>query len=275
MAVVTALNSEVLRPGSESRNQGFVGNLGSTFNPGRFRSHTASAAVRPSECWDGFLHNNDGAAGAVVLSLPSAEVGMHVRFLNREAQNFDVNPDDLDQIEELTDAAGDAVRSDGAGEYLELMCVEPLLWAVVVHSKASANLAAPTQATYVLDMTGDTPADTDTFTINGRVYTVMTTVADRYDILVNATPATQAANIVAAFNGTGTPGTEYDVDTYPDPEFSAAAVGDTVVFTARVPGTAYNSLSVSTDITGATFVAGVTAVDQAATAATSDWADVN
>lgn len=146
---------------------------------------------------------------------------------------------------------------DQAAEWVEtgLSKIEAILNAEVIGTApvAGGTITAPVAATATLDMTGDTPANTDTVTIDGIVYTLLTTIGtDRYNVLVNGTPATQATNLANAINGVGTPGTQYTLDTPPHPTFSAAAVGDTVVLTYRVPGTVGNGKVCSTDITGAT-----------------------
>ena len=112
---------------------------------------------------------------------------------------------------------------------------------------------AAVAATATLDMAGDTPANTDVVVVDGQSYSLLTTISTaRYNILVDGTPATQAARIAEAIDGTGAPGTAYTLDTPPHPTYSAAVAGDTVVFTARVAGTAANGGTFSTDITGST-----------------------
>lgn len=131
--------------------------------------------------------------------------------------------------------------------------IDAILGVNVIGQSAGAATGAPVAATATLDMTGDTPADANTVTIDGYVYTLKTTIGTAVrNVLVSGTPATQAAYLAAAINGTGTPGVDYTPDTYPHPNVKAAAAGDTVVLTYRVPGTVGNGAAASTDITGAT-----------------------
>jgi hypothetical protein len=91
--------------------------------------------------------------------------------------------------------------------------------------------------------------DGDTFTVDDKAYTLEATLSDDAEgqILVGADEAATKVNIVAAINGTGSPGTDYSTLTLVHPTVSAAAFdGDACVLTARTAGTAGNSL-VSTE----------------------------
>lgn len=84
---------------------------------------------------------------------------------------------------------------------------------------------------------------TDQFTIGLIQYTMITTPVAAYDIAIGADEAASKVNIVAAINASGTPGTEYFAGTLANPLVSAAAfVGDDCVLTARLAGTAGNSI---------------------------------
>ena len=93
---------------------------------------------------------------------------------------------------------------------------------------------------------------TNTMTIGSRVYRFMTTPAQANDIALGANEAATKVNLVAAINGTGTPGTEYFAGTEKNRQVSAAAFsGDTCVITAReggVVGNAYASTETFTHV---------------------------
>lgn len=77
---------------------------------------------------------NTGQAGAGVKALPEASTahGVQITFVvTTGGQNFDINPDDADQILGLTDAAGDAIRCSTAGSTVTLLCVDDTNWVVV------------------------------------------------------------------------------------------------------------------------------------------------
>ena len=84
---------------------------------------------------------------------------------------------------------------------------------------------------------------TDQFTIDTRQYTLLTSPAAAYDIAIGADEAATKVNIVAAINASGTPGTEYFAGTLAHPTVVATTfAGDAGVLTARVNGTAGNSI---------------------------------
>ncbi|MCC6959228.1 MAG: hypothetical protein IT301_05225, partial [Dehalococcoidia bacterium] len=97
------------------------------------------------------------------------------------------------------------------------------------------------------------PTAADTFTIGGTVYTVQASGANSAgEVNVGADVAAAKLNIVAAINGT-------DGWNDPNPSVSAAAfVSDDCVLTARLPGTAGNSIA-----TTETFTAGTNIFDAA------------
>lgn len=137
MAVVTALNQEVQRPSPRANpdRKEIRSGLDSTFVPGRRRAHTATGALDPSECYGGFMHTNEGAAGAVQLNLPEARAGMEVQFVALAAQTITINPQDSEQIEVLTNAAGDSVNNATTpiiGDRIALQCVEDGVWLPLV-----------------------------------------------------------------------------------------------------------------------------------------------
>lgn len=81
----------------------------------------------------GGVETNSGAGGGGVWNLPEAStaIGMQFTFATVATQNFDINPDDADQILVLTNAAGDAVRNATAGNSLTLVAVDATNWVEV------------------------------------------------------------------------------------------------------------------------------------------------
>ena len=71
---------------------------------------------------------NAGATGAVTLTLPDATVGYELAVSNTENYTITINPQDTDQILGLTNAAGDSVWFDAAGEGLVLKAAKAGKW---------------------------------------------------------------------------------------------------------------------------------------------------
>lgn len=85
------------------------------------------------------------------------------------------------------------------------------------------------------------PGNGKTMTIGSRIYTFetapVTNVAGH--IAIGATPAASLANIAAAINLTGTPGTDYAAATTVNPDVSAGTIaGNDLILTAKTAGTA-------------------------------------
>lgn len=132
MAIVTQLNEEVLR---ESRSaapdkKDIQSGLGSTFVPGKTRSHAASATIDSDEAYGGFVHTN---SAAVTLTLPAALPGMHVRFYALNASVITVDPNGTELLQFGSKGAGDSIANTTTpivGDYLELVCVTDGEWLV-------------------------------------------------------------------------------------------------------------------------------------------------
>jgi Bacteriophage tail sheath protein len=113
-----------------------------------------------------------------------------------------------------------------------------------------AHPAVAAQGTLTLPVL---PADGDTMTIGGKKYTFQTTLTDGNGNIAIGSLAATRANIVAAINLTGTPA-QYGASTTVHPTVSAAIVTNTVVLTAKTPGTAGNSITTVETFTPATDV---------------------
>lgn len=136
-------------------------------------------------------------------------------------------------IIDLTPAVGDiyigSVLSDGSRIILNVRGRNPISTAGV-QAQGTLTIAEPVTTT-------------DQFTIGLIQYTMITTPVAAYDIAIGADEAATKVNIVAAINASGTPGTEYFAGTLANPLVSAIAfAGDDCVLTARLAGTAGNSI---------------------------------
>ena len=136
-------------------------------------------------------------------------------------------------IIDLTPAVGDiyigSVLSDGSRIILNVRGRNPISTAGV-QAQGTLTIAEPVTTT-------------DQFTIGLIQYTMITTPVAAYDIAIGADEAASKVNIVAAINASGTPGTEYFAGTLANPLVSAIAfAGDDCVLTARLAGTAGNSI---------------------------------
>jgi len=114
--------------------------------------------------------------------------------------------------------------------------------------------AAP--ATGVLISNNTNVSNNDTVTIGGVTYTFKISVGSTAgNVHIGADADASLANLAAAVNYTGAPGTDY-VGTVENPDVSAEVLtGHTLRLTARVPGIAGNDLPLTTSITTAVLVA--------------------
>lgn len=87
-----------------------------------------------AQCGSTIVNNS-----ADVVSLPEASTALGCRytFIVGNVSNFDVNPDNADQIMLLTDAAGDAIRADAIGESITLEAISASAWAPVGAEKGT------------------------------------------------------------------------------------------------------------------------------------------
>lgn len=93
---------------------------------------TTPVSITPRECRRGTV-TNQGAGIGIELDLPAATtVGMVINVLLKETQDIDIDPNGTDQIEVLTNGAGDRISSDSAvGSFITLLCAEPGIWTPV------------------------------------------------------------------------------------------------------------------------------------------------
>lgn len=100
-------------------------------------------------------------------------------------------------------------------------------------------------ATGALTVSSTGPIDGETIQIGDQIYTFRATPTDPYDIDISATPGTQASNIAAAINAGAGAGTVYGTGTIAHPDVEASVSSSIVTITAKVGGTAGNSISLA------------------------------
>lgn len=92
--------------------------------------HTAGDTLKVGEC--GTLHTNKGAAGAIVLALPAAVVGLQYYFYVGAAQELRIDPNLSETISlpstGVAGAAGKYLVADATGETVHLVCAEAGTW---------------------------------------------------------------------------------------------------------------------------------------------------
>lgn len=88
-----------------------------------YEAHTASDTLTADE--NGTLHSNDGASGAVTLTLPAGVDGMFFFFNVRAAQELRIDPNGTETISlpsnGVPGAAGKYLTADAIGESVHLM----------------------------------------------------------------------------------------------------------------------------------------------------------
>lgn len=100
-------------------------------------------------------------------------------------------------------------------------------------------------ATGTLTSDATAPADGDTVTIGGTVYTFKTALTPAaYEVLIGGSAANALSNLKKAVNVTGVAGANYAAGTRRHPTVAAGALtSTTLVVTAYVPGTAGNAIA--------------------------------
>lgn len=110
-------------------NTALVGDGSGVFS-GYLNDQVAATAttITAAQCGMTFIN-----AGAVQMELPEAStvLGCRLTFITGNASNFDVNPDDADQILVETDAAGDAIRNATLGNSMTIEAISATQWAPV------------------------------------------------------------------------------------------------------------------------------------------------
>lgn len=126
-------------------------------------------------------------------------------------------------------------------------------WPIVVVGIDPSGKPSPLGCTAAVAATGTltsdntAPADGDTVTIGGQVYTfrtALTASTTANEVLINTTADAALLNLIRTINGSGTPGTDYGSLTPRNGNVTAATAVTSHAFavTAQAPGTAGNSL---------------------------------
>lgn len=95
---------------------------------GHLQPQVAATATTITAAQCGSTFSN---TGAVQMELPEAStvIGCTLTFVTLNASNFDINPDNGDQILVLTNAVGDAIRNATLGNTVILRAVSASQWA--------------------------------------------------------------------------------------------------------------------------------------------------
>ncbi len=90
-----------------------------------------ATTITAAQCGSTFINT-----GAVAINLPEAStvLGCRLTFITGNASNFDVNPDDADQILVETNAAGDSMRNATLGNSITVEAISASQWAPVAVS---------------------------------------------------------------------------------------------------------------------------------------------
>lgn len=98
---------------------------------------------------------------------------------------------------------------------------------------------------------GSNPGDTETVVVGQITYRFVNTLAQENDVLIAATAALSAANLLAAIHGSDD-GTNVHEDTQPNYEVTASLSSATLTVTAQADGVNGNEIVFTTTVTGAT-----------------------
>lgn len=92
------------------------------------RVAATATTITAAQCGSTFYNS-----GAVQMELPEAStvLGCRLTFITANASNFDVNPDNADQILVQTNAAGDATRNATLGNSITIEAISASEWAPV------------------------------------------------------------------------------------------------------------------------------------------------
>lgn len=132
----------------------------------------------------------------------------------------------------------------------------------ILYAEKNTYPVTGTVPTTTLTSTG-TAGNTETFTLGGRTYTLLTTLTGApNEILIGAAATNTLDNIKEAINGTGTPGTNYSQATKVNEDVVAGTkTATTLVITSRFKNTSGALATTETmanfSFTGATLGSGV------------------
>ena len=87
-----------------------------------------ATTITAAQCGSTFYNS-----GAVLMNLPEAStvIGCTYTFITANATNFDINPDDADQLVVGTNVAGDAMRNATLGNSITVKAIDSTRWMIV------------------------------------------------------------------------------------------------------------------------------------------------
>ena len=90
--------------------------------------NTKTAAYSVAATDKGKVFDNYGATGSITYTLPAWALGLQYTFTVSTAQSVVINPPDTSIILRLTDAVGDSIWADAAGESVTLVATGISTW---------------------------------------------------------------------------------------------------------------------------------------------------
>lgn len=95
-------------------------------------AQTASATLKPSDCYGGIV-TNLAAAGTVVLTLPPAKAGMQISGVVEATQalSFTAGTGDTIAVNGAVGAAAGTITADAISEFAQLYCGVNGAWQVI------------------------------------------------------------------------------------------------------------------------------------------------
>lgn len=107
------------------------------------------------------------------------------------------------------------------------------------------NAGDTVKASQTLTSTGTAPANNDTVTIGGYIYTYKTTLTGAsFEVLIGASASVALDNLKSAINATAGAGTTYGTNTYAHPDVTATTkTATTLLVVARNGGTEGNAIA--------------------------------
>lgn len=158
----------------------------------------------------------------------------------------------MDSAGTVTAASGVGIETSGRA----MMADDGLT--LTVQANQSAYNVASASSTGTLTLSGNAIAD-ETVTIGTITYTwknVLSTIG--FEVKIAGSASLSIDNLIAAINRAGTPGVDYTDATTAHPTVTAAAgAGDTMVVTARTPGTGANATVTTETMTNGAWGGGV------------------
>lgn len=119
--------------------------------------------------------------------------------------------------------------------------------------------SAAIAASKALTISAITAANTQTVVIGGQTYTFNTSLTDTANnVLIGVDVTAMGDNLAAAINGAAGAGTLYGTGTVANTSVTAVAALGVVTVTAKVAGTAGNSIAISETLTNSAWAGGAT-----------------